>query len=315
MRTNPTRRRVGAIVIPEAKYSAEAEEKARQQIESLKDAPAKVTEAEVKATRVPSLQAEERQLYDRFDEISDQVIQLTKDDEDLTRTRELSKAKAEQIRQLEVQVGEEDTRQRQWSEELGGLRNQLATLQEWAAKAEAMRPEVERLRSMLARRQQLKQIFGLRGALPLLIAQNAPEINGYANELLATTGVGEQLEIRTLGENGKEELSIKVLNEYDTHDLGQFSGGAQRLLKTALRMAVGKWRAAHSGMAYGQFMSDEAFDALDDANRLKMVRWLLAMTQAVPQIMVISHNEGVIADIPEALYLTKDSSGITARWG
>jgi hypothetical protein len=82
---------------------------------------------------------------------------------------------------------------------------------------------LQALEEQLERRELLRQVFGLRGALPLLIEQARPEIQGYANEMLGAAGVRERLKISLLSETGREQLDFLMRNEFGTHELTQFS--------------------------------------------------------------------------------------------
>jgi DNA repair exonuclease SbcCD ATPase subunit len=275
-------------------------------------AEAEAAEAQLEAARKAVEDAEARR------ENMDAVIKvLTQKLEDLTTNQK----RLDMLERQKANLTSQDQRIRKDLESLrvsqGMFQQQILTeeknLELWKTAAET----VSSLEAKVKRLARLAEIFGVRGVLPLLIDQSSPEIEQIANELLSSSwpGLG-RLNIMTQNDSGKEviEITVQTADSPNPVDIDDFSGGEYQVLRTALRLAIGRWRSQRTGRPYQMLAFDETFDALDPENIQRVSRLLKTMSNYVDQVMVIAHTDEAIAEFDSRLTLATSGGNVVAEW-
>lgn len=211
-------------------------------------------------------------------------------DEAQSRLTEISASKAalaERIRQYEKELAE------------------LATLNQNIA-AEAWKYKVH---------ETVVRAFGKNGIPQLLIDASLPQMQDILNNIL--TQLDNKFTIRfatqqeTQGGNIKEAIDILAGDELGERDVGDFSGGEQKLLKSIIRIALAVFQAQRHGSKYEVMIIDEIFDALDRDNALKVLQILYSLKNRFQQIIVVSHTDDLLIEFPVRLNFTKTHKGST----
>lgn len=148
----------------------------------------------------------------------------------------------------------------------------------------------------------IAEAFGKNGIQQLLIASALPQIQDILNSLLEELDNKFYIKFSTEGETkgGKaiETLDILVSDSRGERDIGRFSGGEQKLLRSVIRIALAIFQSQRSGSKYEVFVIDEAFDSLDRENALKMLKILLKLEDRFNQIFVVSHTDDLLVEFP-----------------
>lgn len=157
--------------------------------------------------------------------------------------------------------------------------------------------------------------FGKNGIPQLLIDASLPQMQDILNNIL--TQLENKFTIRfatqqeTQGGNIKEAIDILAGDELGERDVGDFSGGEQKLLKSIIRIALAVFQAQRHGSKYEVMIIDEIFDALDRDNALKVLQVLYSLKNRFQQIIVVSHTDDLLIEFPVRLNFTKTHKGST----
>lgn len=161
----------------------------------------------------------------------------------------------------------------------------------------------------------VSRAFGRNGIPQLLIDAALPQIQDILNNLLTrldnkfTIRFGTQQETQT--GKVKEVLDIIAGDAMGERDVGNFSGGEQKLLRSIIRIAIAVFQAQRSGGKYEILIIDEVFDALHHNNALKVLQILFSLQEQFKQIIVISHTDDLLFEFPVRINLQKTHKGST----
>ena len=86
------------------------------------------------------------------------------------------------------------------------------------------------------------------------------------------------------------------------------SGGEEDLTNLALRLAVSQMIAERSGHPLSILVLDEIFGSLDEAHRTQVVEQLRALESRFPQVVLITHIEGVRESVDRVLRVRFDEA-------
>ena len=145
----------------------------------------------------------------------------------------------------------------------------------------------------------LKNATGKNGLQALEIDSAAPAITGFANDLLRTAfGPLATLDFRTLDDEGRETIEIRVIDEDgESVLLDNRSGGQKVWALKALMLSMTMLSKEKSGRAFEAFFSDEEDGALDVDHSQKFVQLYRAMMResGFRQGFFISHTPPCVA--------------------
>jgi len=155
--------------------------------------------------------------------------------------------------------------------------------------------------------------FGKNGIPQLLIDSALPQIQDILNNLLSQLDNKFTLRFSTQQEtqDGKirEALDIIAGDALGERDVGNFSGGEQKLLKSIIRITIAVFQAQRTGSKYEILIIDEVFDALDHDNALKVLQILSSLQDQFNQIIVVSHTDDLLLEFPARVNLQKTHKG------
>ena len=86
------------------------------------------------------------------------------------------------------------------------------------------------------------------------------------------------------------------------------SGGEEDLTNLALRLAVSQMIAERSGQPLSILVLDEIFGSLDEAHRTQVVDQLRRLESRFPQVVLITHIEGVRESVDHVLRVRYDEA-------
>jgi len=197
----------------------------------------------------------------------------------------------EAIRQKEASLQEEksgcDARIREITGLLGGVRVKREKIRESLAKAAAYEKEQATLLSEKALLETTGTI--MKQFADHLIGSVRGRIEGEVGEILSliTDGRYEYVTI-------DDDFSIRVHEAGDDYPASRFSGGEQDDIAVALRIALSRHIAAtHRIRDATVLIFDEIFGSQDEERRRNLVTALRKQEPYFPQILLISHIEGV----------------------
>ncbi len=134
-----------------------------------------------------------------------------------------------------------------------------------------------------------------------LNAEIGPEIAAIASDLLAGLTDGQYDEIQL-----DEEFDATVLEDGEAQAV--LSGGEEDLVNLVLRLAVSQMIADRAGQPLSLLVLDEIFGSLDDAHRDGVMRLLRGLGGRFPQVVLISHVEGVRESLDAVLRVRYDEA-------
>lgn len=164
----------------------------------------------------------------------------------------------------------------------------------------------------------IAQAVGKDGIQALLIEEAIPEIEEYANHLLAklTNNTAHILieSLRDLKSGGtKETLDIKISDTQGIRPYEMFSGGEAFRIDIALRIAISKLLAHRAGTALQTLIIDEGFGSQDEDGLQAMIDVLHALQSEFAHIIVVSHLPVMKDQFPVHFVVEKGSQGSMVR--
>lgn len=271
---------------------------------------------EEKRTQKEAIKTREKQIDDLQSDVSDLRGDLA-ETEELTESTSLDelqkqKAKAEELKQqvkterkeVREEIREKDRKQERVEQSLEDLREKRATIQsldekaEWAQDIENELNEVEATYAEV-QTEMRNRVLG--------------RLNKYANDIFADLYQSESYNGLRIG----EDYSLELLRADDTsRDPKKASGGESVLSTIALRAAVYHVLAdqhAEGGEGLPPLVLDEPTSHLDDTH-VAQIEGVIKNIQTwdVPQVIVVSHRDGLVHDAPHNIEVTKDEATDTS---
>jgi exonuclease SbcC len=166
--------------------------------------------------------------------------------------------------------------------------------------------------------QTIATAVGKDGIQALLIEEAIPEIEEYANNLLAklTNNTAHLMieSLRDLKSGGtKETLDIKISDTQGVRPYEMFSGGEAFRIDIALRIAISKLLAHRAGTALQTLIIDEGFGSQDEDGLAAMIDVLNALQSEFATIIVVSHLPMMKDQFPIHFVVEKGSHGSMVR--
>lgn len=169
------------------------------------------------------------------------------------------------------------------------------------------RQSAEKQRQVYA---ELRRAFGPDGIPALLIESAIPEIEEEANALLELLSDPPlRVELRLSRRGTVESLAIRVRDEHGTRGYELFSGGEAFRIHFALRVALARLLARHSGTRLRTLFVDEGFGTQDAEGRERLIRALAAIQHEFSLILVITHLDEVRAAFPRQILVQPSAEG------
>lgn len=179
------------------------------------------------------------------------------------------------------------------------IRDRMAELESKRAKAREARARHEGFKK-------LAECYGPRGAQAILIDRAVPELEAIVSAMLAEIS-GSTMRVRfhtqSANKNGgmKEDFVISFADADGERDVAAISGGEQRIVRTAIKLALAEWIAKLHGVRAEHIRLDEAMDALDPTNAEAMVALIRAHGERIGKAIVVTHDPDVAARFPARL--------------
>ena len=134
-----------------------------------------------------------------------------------------------------------------------------------------------------------------------VVADVGPRLQGFASSLFAELTDNEYDELTI----DPETYGIKIRDAGVLHGLDRFSGSETDLANLALRVAISEQVRFQSGGAVGLLVLDEVFGPLDDDRKDRMLLALERLRARFRQILVITHDDAIKAQLPIAIEVLK----------
>jgi len=212
-------------------------------------------------------------------------------------------------------VGQAEARRRQAEGVLAAAEANVTRLEELRAEHDELVATAAAAAEELGVLRLLVVAFGVTGIPARIIESVIPELEGYANELLAELRPGMTLAIRAQrakkdGKGVVEALDLVVRDVAGERPLALFSGGERMSVSLAIAVAMSRLVARRAGAAIRTLVVDEP-DGLDaDARRaFGQALRVLAHQGELERVVLVSHHED-LAEFGDATYrVTKDGRG------
>lgn len=183
--------------------------------------------------------------------------------------------------------------------ELGGASDALAAAERAEQEAVARAARAAAVQGDLRLHNELDRALGdLRTDLN---QEMRPELAALAADFLAALTDGRYDEIDL-----DEEYQVTVLEDGEPQTV--ISGGEEDLTNLVLRFAVSQMIADRSGQPLALLVLDEIFGSLDEARRAQVVHLLRALEARFPQVVLITHIEGVRESLDRVLRVRYDEA-------
>jgi len=273
---------IDRIGFDEAEY-----QKAEEELASATENHDRYLSLKGRVERIPSVEADLRRISE---EKSYEEAQIAAIEEKIAGYGSLPQ-ELEATRQRSASLQEDkkgcDARIREITGLLGGVRVKRERIRESIAKAAAYEKEQSHLLSEKALLETTGTI--MKQFADHLIGSVRGRIEGEVGEILSliTDGRYEYVTI-------DDDFSIRVHEAGDDYPASRFSGGEQDDIAVALRIALSRHIAAtHRIRDATVLIFDEIFGSQDEERRRNLVRALRKQEPYFPQILLISHIEGV----------------------
>jgi len=199
------------------------------------------------------------------------------------------------------------------TEERGRISAEIERLLELDKKTAAQVTEVGAGRREVTVNETLARAFGRDGIPQLLIDNAIPQIQDILNDLLSALQgrFSVQFSTQKALKSGtiQETIDIVVSDGAGSRDISDFSGGEQKLMRMILRLSLAIFQSQRAGKRLEVFFVDEAFDALDRDNAVRLLNILGKLQERFQQVFVVSHTDDLISDLPNIIRLEKTNGG------
>ncbi len=155
----------------------------------------------------------------------------------------------------------------------------------------------------------LQAAFGRDGIPQLIVDSAIPRLQQLLSELLGEFDNRWAIRLDTQRETKagtiQERIDIRVIDANGEGDISDYSGGEKHLLRSILRIALGMLQAERSGKSLKVFIFDEAFDALDRENAIRLLAVFQHLLSRFNQVFIVSHSDELLAVLPAQIRFKK----------
>lgn len=251
---------------------------------------------------------QEKQALAAYTKIDESLIAITKTIADLLSTRNSVLSSEEKLRALYANLLIRQGTYDAAHATCATAEKNSAELEQRITQAEAIAHDYQAIAAAV----------GKDGIQALLIEEAIPEIEEYANRLLATlTNNTAQIMIESLRDlksgGTKETLDIKISDTQGVRPYEMFSGGEAFRIDIALRIAISKLLAHRAGTALQTLIIDEGFGSQDEDGLNAMIDVLHALQSEFAKIIVVSHLPVMKDQFPVHFVVEKGSQGSMVR--
>ena len=280
-------------------YEAERHAEVRQRVGGLEPAAARAERLGAASERAPQVAAELAAAESRRAEQVEVLAGVERDLAALRFTEDAFQAAA-----LEMQRLDETSRRVE--------RDHTFAQAEARAAADHLRAAEraeEEARSRASHAAKLQAELRLHNELDRALGDLRTELNQEMRPELAELAGGF---LRALTEGRYDELDLDeeyrptVIEHGDPSPV--MSGGEEDLTNLALRLGVSEMIAERSGQPLSILVLDEIFGSLDEAHRAQVVEQLRALESRFPQVVLITHVEGVRESVDRVLRVRFDEA-------
>jgi len=204
---------------------------------------------------------------------------------------------------------------------LGGIRQQLATIEQQKQNLATIRQDAEATRRTIRDLEQVQKAFGKDGVPAMLIEQAIPELEDQANDILSrlsdhtmSVSFPTQREYKDAKRSDKREtLDINISHGGAVRDYETFSGGEAFRINFAIRLALSRVLAKRAGAKLQTLVIDEGFGNQDTQGRQRLVEAINLIRQDFRKILIITHIEELKDFFPDRIEVTKTQEGSQAE--
>ncbi len=204
---------------------------------------------------------------------------------------------------------------------LGGIRQQLATIEQQKQNLTTKRQDAEAIRRTIRDLEQIQKAFGKDGVPAMLIEEAIPELEDQANAILSrlsdhtmSVSFPTQREFKDARRADKREtLDISISDGGSVRDYETFSGGEAFRINFAIRLALSRVLAKRAGAKLQTLVIDEGFGNQDAQGRQRLVESINMIRQDFKKILIITHIEELKDFFPDRIEITKTADGSRAE--
>jgi exonuclease SbcC len=280
-------------------YEAQRHEDVRRQVGNLEPAVARAERLGVVSERAPRLAAElEAAEAGRAAQV-EALAGVERELAGLRFTEDAFQAAAVEMQRLDEALRRLELDHTVARTELAAATERLRAAEKAAEEAAARALEAARLQAELRLHNELDKALGdLRTELN---QEMRPELAGLAGEFLGALTDGRYDEIDL-----DEDYRLTVVEQGEPSPV--ISGGEEDLTNLVLRLAVSQMIAVRSGHPLSLLVLDESFGSLDEARRSHVLDLLRSLEGRFPQVVLITHIEGVRESVDRVLRVRYDEA-------
>jgi exonuclease SbcC len=280
-------------------YDVGRHEALRRQASSLEPVAARAARLAAEAERAPGLAAELVAAEARRTTLVEGLAGLERDLTSLRFTEDAFQAAAREMQRLDEDMRRSELDLTVARAELSAATERLRAAERAEAEAATRAEQAARLQSDLRLHNELDRALGeLRTELN---QEMRPELAALAGEFLGALTDGRYDEVEL-----DEDYRLTVLEHGEPSPV--ISGGEEDLTNLVLRLAVSQMIAERAGQPLSLLILDEIFGSLDEARRSHVLDLLRALEGRFPQVVLITHIEGVREAVDRVLRVRYDDS-------
>lgn len=166
----------------------------------------------------------------------------------------------------------------------------------------ASKKRISELRKKLTTLEKLSVLFA--EFRLFLIGRIQPTLSRRTSDLFREMTDGRYQEIEL-----DEEYNLKIFDRGLSHPINRFSGGEIDLANLCFRLAISIEMAAMAKISHNFIILDEIFGSQDIVRRQMIIEGLSRLTNHFPQIIIVSHIEGVKDMVENRLTIERDEFG------
>lgn len=298
-------------------YDKNAHRVAREKIELLENAEAEKQKLDLSEQKIESNQKEidnlEKQkigFWQTKDGIEKEGKKLSAEIRKLNpgETEKQWRTQKEKIDKSQIELNE-------LNRELGGLIGEKKLISENKTLFKNQKKKLQIITVEKGIYNDLTNVYSKKGVQAMIIEEVIPAIENECNLLLSKiTGNRLRLELKTQrtkkhSEEVMETLDILISDELGTRPYELYSGGEAFRINFALRLAISKLLAFHSGANLKFLVIDEGFGALDAAGREDIVSAINAIKNDFEKILIVTHLEELKDVFATKIEVTKTEKG------
>jgi exonuclease SbcC len=280
-------------------YEARWHEEARRQVASLEPAAARAERVTAASERFPQLATELEAAEARRAQQIEALAGAERELAALRFTEDAFQAAATEMQRLDEALRRLELDNTVARAEVAAAAERLRVAERAEAEAAARAAHAARLQAELRLHNELDK--GLGDLRTELNQEMRPELAELAGGFMSTLTEGRYDEIDL-----DEDYRPTVVEHGEPSPV--MSGGEEDLTNLALRLAVSQMISERSGHPLSILVLDEIFGSLDEAHRTQVVEQLRALESRFPQVVLITHIEGVRESVDRVLRVRYDEA-------